>query len=638
MNRTRRDRRSLRPLVITVVLSLATALVLVPVSAAAQAPPTFGWNTTSGSVAGHSFAPNASVDVVVRDAPDGAIVFETTMGTDATGYFWGYGPVDLVPGMEVTVTDGTARKVLVLTALTIEHVDFAADTVRGIAPPEADVWVQVGWPHHATWSDLTVTADGSGAWSADFTGDFNIDIYTEIYATVFDEDRDGTTVWRPMTPTLHGWLNNDQVKGEGFVPNAAVEVVVKDAPDGEVVFQTTAETDASGGFQVGGEAQVDLLPGMEITASDRIWTKVLLLVGLTIEHVDLAADTVSGTAPEGAEVGVGAVDISNGWGSGEVGLSVIADDTGVWTADFAGVFDIDSATYVSTVVADEDGDESSIERHPPAIRANLTDDSVSGGRGFAADAPVEVTIKDGPGGDVVFATTAETDAAGSFVLWLADEVDLVPSMEITASDGNYTRVLLIASLAIEHVDLAADTVSGTAPPGVGYLEVEVPGITVVVTSDSAGAWTADFSGIFDIDATTSVTASVFEADWDETFVRYVLVYDFSGFFQPVNNPPTMNSMKAGAAVPVKFSLGGDQGLDIFVTGYPKSLSIECSSTELVDGIEETVTAGSSGLSYDPTTDQYTYVWKTAKTWASTCRQLVLRLADGTYQRANFEFK
>jgi len=35
-------------------------------------------------------------------------------------------------------------------------------------------------------------------------------------------------------------------------------------------------------------------------------------------------------------------------------------------------------------------------------------------------------------------------------------------------------------------------------------------------------------------------------------------FDFSGFFQPVDNLPTFNVVKAGQAVPVKFSLGGDR--------------------------------------------------------------------------------
>ena len=116
-----------------------------------------------------------------------------------------------------------------------------------------------------------------------------------------------------------------------------------------------------------------------------------------------------------------------------------------------------------------------------------------------------------------------------------------------------------------------------------------------------------------------------------------VIYNFDGFFQPVNNLPTYNLVKAGQAIPVKFSLGGDQGLTIFAAGYPKSEQIPCSSTAPADGIEETVTAGGSSLSYDPLTDTYDYVWKTAKPWANTCRQLVIKLNDGTLHRANFQF-
>jgi len=116
------------------------------------------------------------------------------------------------------------------------------------------------------------------------------------------------------------------------------------------------------------------------------------------------------------------------------------------------------------------------------------------------------------------------------------------------------------------------------------------------------------------------------------------VFTFSGFFSPVNNPPTLNMVSAGKAIPVKFSLNGDQGLDIFAAGYPVSQQITCDSTAPIGVIEETVTAGSSSLSYDPTTDQYTYVWKTNSAWAGTCRQLIIKLADGSEHVANFKFK
>jgi hypothetical protein len=120
------------------------------------------------------------------------------------------------------------------------------------------------------------------------------------------------------------------------------------------------------------------------------------------------------------------------------------------------------------------------------------------------------------------------------------------------------------------------------------------------------------------------------------------VYDFDGFFAPVDNRDAggnyiLNQVKAGSAVPIKFSLNGDQGLDILASGSPSSQSITCNSQAEVDGIEQTVAAGASGLSYSAATDTYTYVWKTSRSWEETCRQLVVRLDDGTTARANFTF-
>ena len=112
---------------------------------------------------------------------------------------------------------------------------------------------------------------------------------------------------------------------------------------------------------------------------------------------------------------------------------------------------------------------------------------------------------------------------------------------------------------------------------------------------------------------------------------------FNGFFQPVDAYPIVNSMKAGAAVPIKFSLGGNLGLSIFWTGYPVSSTVACSSASPVDAVEQTVASDSSKLTYDASTGQYNFVWKTDKTWAGTCRQLVMRFASGAERRANFKF-
>jgi hypothetical protein len=162
---------------------------------------------------------------------------------------------------------------------------------------------------------------------------------------------------------------------------------------------------------------------------------------------------------------------------------------------------------------------------------------------------------------------------------------------------------------------AADALSGLVSQSCGALD------TSSVGSKSVNCTATDNAG-------NSASASA----------SYQVIYPWSGFFQPVDNLPTVNSVKAGQAIPVKFSLGGNYGLSIFAAGYPKSQQVACSGGAPIDDVEQTVTAGNSSLQYDAANGQYSYTWKTDKSWAGQCRQLVVRLVDGTEHMANFKFK
>jgi hypothetical protein len=138
-------------------------------------------------------------------------------------------------------------------------------------------------------------------------------------------------------------------------------------------------------------------------------------------------------------------------------------------------------------------------------------------------------------------------------------------------------------------------------------------------------------------------------------VTYNVVYNWNGFYAPIDNASTgkVNTTKAGSSVPLKFSLDGPPvpgsntgnfGTDptkIFAPGYPQTQAIMC-DTGAVDSsvpIDYLTTAGNSGLQYDAAADQYIWVWKTNGSYANTCRQVVFRLSDGTEitQRVNFKF-
>jgi hypothetical protein len=96
-------------------------------------------------------------------------------------------------------------------------------------------------------------------------------------------------------------------------------------------------------------------------------------------------------------------------------------------------------------------------------------------------------------------------------------------------------------------------------------------------------------------------------------------------------------VSAGRGIPVKFSLNGNQGLNIFAVGYPVSQTIVCSTSAPIDVVEQTVTSNTSGLTYDAATDTYTYTWRSERSWGNTCRQLIVRLRDGTEHVALFKF-
>jgi hypothetical protein len=224
--------------------------------------------------------------------------------------------------------------------------------------------------------------------------------------------------------------------------------------------------------------------------------------------------------------------------------------------------------------------------------------------------------------DAVFDSSGSHTASGtvrdragneSAVGSLTVQVDAdAPSVAVVCPS---TPVLLGSTANAEWT--AADAESGLATPPSGSVALD----TSSVGTKSASAPTAE-----DNVGHSAGAACV-----------YSVVFDFSGFFRPVDNPPTLNVVKAGSGIPLKFSLRGDQGLDIVAFGYPASYGVDCNTSAPLDTVEQTVTAGASSLSYDADVDQYVYVWKSDKAWAGTCRRLDVTLIDGTRHIAHFKF-
>jgi hypothetical protein len=121
-------------------------------------------------------------------------------------------------------------------------------------------------------------------------------------------------------------------------------------------------------------------------------------------------------------------------------------------------------------------------------------------------------------------------------------------------------------------------------------------------------------------------------------VSYSVVYDFDGFLRPLQNLPQVNRWKAGQPVPARFSLGSFRGPAPVAAGYPKVAPVDCGATaqpaagERARGSWKRAPRGAKRRGWT-----YMFLWKTEKKWAGGCRQLVLKLDDGTTHRVELQF-
>jgi DNA-binding beta-propeller fold protein YncE len=245
--------------------------------------------------------------------------------------------------------------------------------------------------------------------------------------------------------------------------------------------------------------------------------------------------------------------------------------------------------------------------------------------------------------------TATDTCAGNLTVNTSGTVDPntpgTYTIHYSASDGfnsaSATRTVNVVDTTPPTINCPAD-ITVTLPPNSSATStvVNYPAVTANDTcSSTVTVSSSPASGSAFNVGTTQVNASASDGHLTSTCSFNVTVlYDFTGFFQPVANQPTFNVVQAGRAVPVKFSLSGYKGLAIFAAGFPASQQINCTSDAPVSTLDATTTAGGSSLSYDPSTDQYVYVWKTDSSWAGTCRQLVVKLSDGSTHVANFRFR
>jgi hypothetical protein len=297
-------------------------------------------------------------------------------------------------------------------------------------------------------------------------------------------------------------------------------------------------------------------------------------------------------------------------GAGQSATGHCADNAGNTASDTVGDVNIDKTNPSVSASLGRAPDRNGWYNAPVVVSASGTD-------ALSGIDTCEISLYIGPDGGTASATRSCTDNAGNStsdtVVFKFDDTN--PTVNPTVSPNPV--VLHGSATAAAGAD---DATSGIDAANTGC----DPVVTSSVGSKTVACRAMDHAGN---EANASATYSV--------------IYDWTGFFQPIDNKDgngnhVLNKAKPGSTIPVKFSLAGDQGLSIFEPGYPQSGPIACIASTS-DAIEEYATATVSGLKYDPLANQYVYNWRTQSAWAGTCRQLIVKLVDGTYHRANFQF-
>ena len=361
-----------------------------------------------------------------------------------------------------------------------------------------------------------------------------------------------------------------------------------------------------------------------------------------VKVIDTTTDTVEATIPVGTAPTSAVVDpagttlfVANSAGHS---VSVIDTATGgvVTTLQISGepgAMAV-SPTGQALIVADATGGTLTtvtIGANRDIFVAGTTDLGGSGLRALAFDA----------GGYVLYAIHQDNPALGQPSLDAIDYyhggVTSIPlgayphpaSLAITP-DG--TRVYLAqgGGPAVA-IDTTTDTVAGT----VGVFFYSPAGIVI----DSAGTRAylsdsrADNIAVIDL-STNAIIARIGGLTRPGAASVLTPRYPFAGFFPPIDSAG-LNTARAGQVVPLRFSLGGDRGLDVFALGFPTVQRISCGTGIPLSGLVPAQTAGKAGLRYDAASRTYTFAWKPANAWSGTCRRLLLGLNDGSRQTADF---
>lgn len=196
----------------------------------------------------------------------------------------------------------------------------------------------------------------------------------------------------------------------------------------------------------------------------------------------------------------------------------------------------------------------------------------------------------------------------------------------SGSDAVFTCGSLIAQVVAGQAEIVL---------GDGLATIVIPdGVSAEVDEGPAGTFTVgNVSGDGEVIVTVDGTVTtVGEGDPP----LEAAAWDFTGFFAPVDMPPTENVAKAGSSIPFTWRVVDAAGAPVHLESVEVHVASRLCDPGGPDDPIEVYTSGSSGLQ-DLGDGYYRFTWKTKKDYRRSCRALTLSIGDGVDHRALFRF-
>jgi hypothetical protein len=275
-----------------------------------------------------------------------------------------------------------------------------------------------------------------------------------------------------------------------------------------------------------------------------------------------------------------------------------------------------------------------IDATPPTIHAAATTPPNANGW-YDANVTVHFTCSDALSGVASCPADQNLSSEGTAVSSTAHTAtDAAGNTSVSSNVVSIRLDKTAPSVTVTGVTSGASYTLGTAPTAGCSTTDALSGVDTQASLQLSGGSATNRVGSF---TATCSGARDKAGNGGSASATYTVSYTFGGFLAPVDNPPTVNTGKAGRTYPVKFQLPTGGGGFIGDLSAVKSITYQGTSCGAfgsgpTDPLE-TTTTGSSGLRYDSTANQYVYTWATPST--AGCYTLFLTLDSGQVFRAYF---